>query len=91
MLSKTVSFLIAALFSFTGSSAIASDVQQGTTQKWQPQTPKVKKEIRKQHQYKEKAKESPKMQKKIHQPKHLQVPADRQMDKRIGPSSGGIP
>jgi len=94
MLSRTVSFLIAALFSLTGTSAIAADAQQGTAQKWQPQTPKVKKEVRQQQRMKQQVqkqqmkdcdKQSPQMQQRLNKTKGLTVPAGRQIIERKGP------
>lgn len=103
MLRKTVSLLITALFALTGSSAFASDQQQGVVKKWQPQTPRVKKEVRterhlKQHQLKDedekkrlhKGAKQPgnQIQQKIQQPKSLQMPQNRQMEQRMRPPGG---
>jgi len=104
MLKKTVSLLITALFALTGSSAFAADQKQGVVKKWQPQTPRVKKEVRKdQHLRQQQLKDEDRrkkmmnrnvkqpenqMQQKMHQPKSLNTPLNRQMEKRIGPPGG---
>jgi len=99
MLKKTISILITALFALTGSSAFASDQQQDDVKKWQPQTPRVKKEVRqeqhlKQQQLKEEnrnmnaAQPPDQMQQPTPKSRNLNMPLDRQMEKRIGPSGG---
>ncbi|MES0372404.1 MAG: hypothetical protein ABUK11_09015 [Mariprofundaceae bacterium] len=103
MLRKSFSILITALFALTGSSVFASDQQQGVVKKWQPQTPRVKKEVRterhlKQQQLKDEdekkrlnraaTKQGTQMPQKMQQPKSLNTPLNNQMEQRLRPPGG---
>lgn len=103
MLRKSFSILITALFALTGSSAFAADQQQGVVKKWQPQTPKVKKQVRKErHLRQQQLKDEDEKkrlnqaanqsgnqtQQKLQQPKSLQMPLNNQMQKRLRPPGG---